>query len=238
MQVGEDGEGTMECPDGIFFLPDNNIIISDGPIDEAQSIQMFDITGRFIRCLVEVDDDEDISFSRVSVDEDGRILVSCNGSRPCIQVYSEDDDGEYSLEMEIIGKHLTCPEKAIFIDGKFYISDSDGSQNTTAIKVFDEEGAFLQSFDEDKHCLGQRDNMGIDITYPIRLTYDKSNNTLVAYHGIQRELRVLRLDGTQVSSTTTVSGARDIALTKEKKIVATCGEDSILSRSVQILKFD
>ena len=228
----------MECPDGIFFLSDNNIIVSDGPLEGAQSIQMFDITGRFIRSLVEVDDDEDISFSRISADEEERILIACNGGRPCIQVYSAGDDGEYSLDMELGGEHLASPEKAIFVDGKFYISDSDGSQNTTAIKVFDEEGALLQTFDEDKHNLGQRDNMGIDIGYPIRLAYDKPNNTLLAYHGIQREIRVLRLDGTQVSSFKTVSGARDIALTKDKKIVGICGEDSILSRSVQILKFN
>lgn len=228
----------MECPDGMFFLPDNNIVVSDGPLEGAQSIQMFDITGKFIRTLVEVADDEDISFSRISVDEDERILVACNGGRPCVQVYNADDDGEYSLDMELGGKDLACPEKAIVIDGKFFISDSDGTQNTTAIKLFSEEGALLQTFDEDKYCLGQQDNMGIDITYPIRLTYDKLNNTLVAYHGIQRELRVLRLDGSQVSSVKTVSGARDIALTKDKKIVATCGADSILARSVQMLKFD
>ena len=104
--------------------------------------------------------------------------------------------------------------------------------------MFDEKGSLLQTFDEDKHNLGQRDNMGIDITYPIRLALDKSNNTLLAYHGIPREIRILRPDGTQVSSIKTVSGARDIALTIDKKIVATCGEDSILSRSVQMLKFD
>ena len=228
----------MECPDGIVFLPNNNIMVSDGPLEDAQSIHMFDITGKFIRTLIEVNDDEDISFSRISVDEDQRILVTCNGSRPCVQVYSADDDGEYSLDMELSGKGLATPEKAIVIDRKFFISDSDGAQNRTAIKVFSEEGALLQTFDEDKYCLGQQDNMGIDISYPIKLTYDKSNNTLVAYHGIQRELRVLRLDGTQVSSIKTVSGARDIALTKDKRIVATCGADSILSRSVQLLKFD
>ena len=228
----------MECPDGIFFLPDNSIVVSDGPLEAAQSIHMFDITGKFIRTLVEVDDDEDISFSRITVDEHERILVTCNGSRPCVQVYSADDAGEYSLDMELGGKDLATPEKAIVIDGKFFISDSDGVQNTTAIKVFSQEGTLLQTFDEDKYCLGQQDNMGIDITYPIKLTYNRSNNTLVAYHGIQRELRVLRLDGSLVSSTKTVSGARDIALTKDKRIVATCGADSILSRSVQLLKFD
>ena len=228
----------MECPDGVVFLPDNNIVVSDGPLEATQSIHMFDITGKFIRTLVEVDDDEDISFSRISVDEDERILVTCNGGRPCVQVYSPDDDGKYSLDMELGGKDIATPDKAIVIDGKFFVSDSDGAQNTAAIKVFSEEGALLQTFDEDKYCLGQQDNMGIDITYPIRLTYNKSNNTLVAYHGIQRELRVLRLDGSHISSTKTVSGARDIALTKDKKIVATCGVDSILSRSVQLMKFD
>ena len=237
-QIGEDGDGLIECPDGIFFLPDNNIIVSDGPFEAAQSIQLFDISGKFIRTLVQVDDDEDISFSRISVDEDGRILVVCNGVRPCVQVYTADDHGEYSLDMELVGKDLATPEKAVVVDGKFFISDADGSQNTTAIKVFNEEGALLQTFDEDKYCLGQQDNMGIDITYPIRLTYNKSNNTLVAYHGIERDLRVLRLDGSQVSSTKTVSGARDIAVTNDKKIVAACGADSILSRTVQLMKFD
>jgi len=236
-QLGEDGEGTMECPDGVFFLPDNNIVVSDGPLDGAQSVQLFDISGRFIRSLVEVDDDDDISFSKISVDKTDRILVACNGGRPCVQIYGKDGD-EYTLEMELGVGELECPEKAIFHDENFFVSDSDAKKNATMIKVFDAEGTLVTSFDEDKYCLGQRDNMGIDIAYPIRLTFDSSNNTLLAYHGIPREIRVLRADGSQVSSMKTVSGARDIALTKDRKIVATCGEDSILSRSVQILNFN
>lgn len=226
----------MECPDGIFFLPNNNIVVSDGPLDGAQSIQLFDISGKFIRCLAEVDDDDDVSFSSIFVDADERILVACNGLRPCIQVYSKDGE-EYSLEMELGEDQLVSPEKAIFYNGKFFVSDSDSKKNITMIKVFDAEGAFETSFDEDKYSLGQRDNMGIDIVYPIKITFDSSNNTLLAYHGIPREIRVLRLDGSQVSSMKTVSGARDIALTKDRQIVATCGQESILSRSVQILKF-
>ena len=226
----------MECPDGIFFLPNNNIVVSDGPLDGAQSIQLFDISGKFIRCLAEVDDDDDLSFSSIFVDADERILVACNGLRPCIQVYSKDGE-EYSLEMELGEDQLESPEKAIFYNGKFFVSDSDSKKNITMIKVFDAEGAFETSFDEDKYSLGQRDNMGIDIVYPIKITFDLSNNTLLAYHGIPREIRVLRPDGSQVSSMKTVSGARDIALTKDRQIVATCGQESILSRSVQILKF-
>ncbi|CAH3141661.1 unnamed protein product [Porites lobata] len=235
-QVGQDGDVTMECPDGIFFLPNNNIVVSDGPLDGAQSIQLFDISGKFIRCLAEVDDDDDLSFSSIFVDADERILVACNGLRPCIQVYSKDGE-EYSLEMELGEDQLESPEKAIFYNGKFFVSDSDSKKNITMIKVFDAEGAFETSFDEDKYSLGQRDNMGIDIVYPIKITFDSSNNSLLAYHGIPREIRVLRPDGSQVSSMKTVSGARDIALTKDRQIVATCGQESILSRSVQILKF-
>ena len=227
----------MECPDGVFFLSDNKIVVSDGPLDGAQSIQLFDISGKFVRCLVEVNDDEEISFSSISIDADERILVACNGGRPCVHVYSKDGD-DYSLEMELGEDDLESPEKAYFHDGKFFVSDSDGKKNSTTIKVFDAEGAFENSFDEDKYSLGQRDNMGIDIAYPIRLTFDSSNSTLLAYHGISREIRVLRADGSQVSSMKTVSGARDIVLTKDRQIVATCGEDSILSRSVQILKFN
>ena len=236
-KVGQDGDVTMECPDGIFFLPNNNIVVSDGPLDGAQSIQLFDISGKFIRCLAEVDDDDDLSFSSIFIDADERILVACNGLRPCIQVYSKDGE-EYSLEMELGEDQLVSPEKAIFYNGKFFVSDSDSKKNITMIKVFDAEGAFETSFDEDKYSLGQRDNMGIDIVYPIKITFDSSNNTLLAYHGIPREIRVLRLDGSQVSSMKTVSGARDIALTKDRQIVATCGQESILSRSVQILKFN
>lgn len=206
----------MECPDGVFFLPDDNIVVSDGPLEGAQSIQLFDISGRFIRCLAEVDDDEDISFSSISVDEKERILVACNGGRPCVQVYSKDGD-EYGLEMELGVDELQSPEKAIFHGGQFFVSDSDGKKNVTTIKVFDAEGSLVTSFDEDKYCLGQRDNMGIDIVYPIRMTFDPSNSTLLAYHGISREIRVLRTDGSKMSSMKTVSGARDIALTKDRK---------------------
>lgn len=45
---------------------------------------MFDIIGKFICIFVEVDDDEDISFSRIFVDEDGCILVMCNGVCFCV----------------------------------------------------------------------------------------------------------------------------------------------------------
>lgn len=140
--------------------------------------------------------------------------------------------------MEFGEDDLESPEKAIFYDGQFFVSDCNSKKNITMIKVFDSEGAFVTSFDEDKFSLGQRDNMGIDIAYPIRMTFDPSNNSLLAYHGIPRELRVLDTDGKQVFSMKTVSGARDIALSSDRKIIATCGEDSILSRSVQLLNFN
>ena len=236
LQVGEDGEGSTECPDGISFLPDNSIVVSDGPLDGAQTLQLFDISGRFVRCLVE-ENDEEISFSRISVDKQNRILVACNGGRPCVQVYKPEGE-EYSLEMEVGLNHLQSPDKAFFHDGSYFVSDCSGTDNRSVIKVFDQEGNFLQSFDEDKYCMGQRDDMGIDITYPIRMAFDWSNNTLLAYHGISREIRVLKPDGSQTRSFNTVSGARDIALTKDRKLLASCGQDSILKRRVQILKLE
>ncbi|XP_074608573.1 uncharacterized protein LOC141862985 [Acropora palmata] len=238
-QIGEDNEVSMESPDGVAFLPDNSIVVSDGPLDGPQSLQLFDISGKYIRCLAEVDeeDDDDISFSSVTVDPTGRILVACSGLRPCIQVYVKDGD-EYDIEMEFGEDDLESPEKAIYYDGQFFVSDCNSKKNLTMIKVFDSDGAFVSSFDEDKFSLGQRDNMGIDIAYPIRMTFDPSNNSLLVYHGIPRELRVLDTDGKQVFSMKTVSGARDIALSSDRKIIATCGEDSILSRSVQLLNFN
>lgn len=106
----------MECFDGVVFFFDNSIVVFDGFFDGLQSFQLFDIFGKYICCLIEVDDEEDLSFGSIFVDKIGCILLVCNGGWLCVQIYNKDGD-EYDVEMELGEGDLESLEKVIFYDG-------------------------------------------------------------------------------------------------------------------------
>ena len=231
---GDGEEGELESPDGIAFLSDGTLVVADAPFEETQSLYLYDSEGKVEGCLLEMPEEEEVSFGRIFVDGDDRIMVICGSNENSIQVYDRDGD----LLLEFGQSELNGPEKVLFHDGKFFVSDTNAASNRCCIKVFDGSGQLLQSFDEDKYTLGQTDNLGLDINYPILLTVDASNDRLLAYHGFTKELKVYKVDGTPVKQIKTVSGAKDIALTSDgKSIVITCGEDSIMQKTVQLVRY-
>lgn len=233
-RVGEDKEGGMESPDGVAFLSDNTLVVADSPFEEAQGLQLYDSSGNFQQRLLDTPDDEDISFGRIFIDGEDRILVLCTGEENSVQVYDKEGDSV----LEFGQSELTGPEKALYHKGHFFVSDTNAAENSCCIKKFDQNGTLLKSFYEDRLTLGQRDNLGIDITYPILLSLDAKGNKILAYHGMSREIKVFDLDGSLVKQIKTVSGAKDIALTSDgENVVITCGEDSIMQKSVQLIKY-
>ena len=238
-QVGKLGTNEavdLEFLSGVAFLGDGSLVVSDGPLEERQKLLLFDSRGKFKKVLVECDDSEDLWFGSVTVDEDDRIVLACSGSNPHIRVYTKS--GDLDLMFGSRGDdQITGPEKAVFYDGEFFISDSCSGRNQSCIRVFNEDGEFERKFDQDRLSTGQQDNWGIEITHPIKMTVDYENNTILAYHSMQKIINIYNPEGTFVTKLPAVSGIRDLTLSEDRKIIVSCGDDSEWPRSVQYIPY-
>lgn len=231
---GDCNEAGLEGPDGLAYLPDNNLVVSDSPLDGVQALKVYDVDGNYLKTIVEQDEGEDsenVLFGRITVDPDGRIALACSGDEPCVRVY----DSEGKLLLEFGDGILHGPQKALFHDGKYFVSDSNVERHKCNIKMFDKMGKLLCMFDDNKLNVGEQDSLGLDVTYPIHIACDRG--TIVAYHGLTKSINLYKSDGSFVITFRTVTGIRDIAINDEGNIVASCGEDSMLPRSVQILRY-
>jgi hypothetical protein len=101
--------------------------------------------------------------------------------------------------------------------------------------MFDKKGKFMTMFDENKLNVGEQDNMGLDVTYPIQISAT-NKATILAYHGLSKTIGLYKTDGTFVIEFRTIQGIRDLSVYENGNIIVTCGEESMLPRSVQILK--
>lgn len=232
---GDCNEGGLEGPDGLAYLPNNNLVVSDSPLDGVQTLKVYDCNGNYLSTIVEQEVNESnegmISFGRVTTDPNGRLILTCSGENPCVRVY----DSEGKIQLEFGDGILHGPQKAVFHDGKYFVSDSNVELHKCNIKMFDKKGKFICMFDDNKLNVGEQDSMGLDVTYPIHIACDRG--TIIAYHGLTKAIRLYKTDGTFVITFRTVTGIRDIAINDEGHIVASCGEESMLPRSVQILRY-
>lgn len=229
---GESGDAGLEGPDGLAFLPDNNLVVSDGPLDGLQSIKLYKPTGEYLKTLFELDtsDGEELYFGRVTIDSENRIILACSGEDPRIRIF--DSNGNFKFQFG--GGSLSGPQKAVFFDDQFFVSDSDGGRQRSCIKIFDKTGTFVSSFNESKLNVGEQDNMGLDVTYPIHIAVHKG--IILAYHGLCSKILLFKPDGTFVIEYRAVSGIRDMSVYDNGNIIVTCGEESMLPRSVQVMK--
>lgn len=229
---GESGDAGLEGPDGLAFLPDNNLVVSDGPLDGVQSLKLFKPTGEYVKTLFEVDtsDAEELYFGRVTVDSESRIVLACSGEDPRVRVF--DSNGNFKFQFG--DGCLSGPHKAVFFDGNFFVSDSDAGRQRACIKIFDKTGTFVSSFNESKLNVGEQDNLGLDVIYPIHIAVHKG--TIFAYHGLCSKILLFKSDGAFVIEYRTVSGVRDMSMYDNGNIIITCGEESVLPRSVQVIK--
>ncbi|EDO48099.1 predicted protein [Nematostella vectensis] len=234
---GDCNEAGLEGPDGLAFLPDSTLIVSDAPLEGVQAIKLYKPSGEYKETIVELDTDamgdDALYFGRLTTDANSRIILACSGTEPCIRVYSRTGE----LELEFGAGILNGPQKALFHDNKYFVSDSLIGRHKCNIKMFDKEGKYVKQFDDNKLHVGEQDSLGLDITYPIQIAVDPHTNTLLAYHGLDKCIRIYKTDGSFVIGFRTVTGIRDIAVNKDSTVVASCGEESMLPRSVQILKY-
>ena len=146
----------------------------------------------------------DIKFKLVSVDVDGRLVVSCDeedaDDQGSVQVYDHNRNFLFSFgEGDLAGAG-----KAVFHDGEFFVADGD------CIKVFDHNGVFTRQFGD------FFDTSGLDI--------DQINENILISDHDDNTMYIYELDGTFVAKWETSASPTSLALTKTGKIYVTCWE--------------
>ena len=141
--------GQLDCPAGVAYLNDDNILVAD---QCNHRIQQFNVqTGTPVKSFGKkgTNDGEFRNPVSVSVDEEGRVIVAdCYNKR--IQVLSRD--GEPLFQFGNNGPvKLSKPKSCIYRENKFIVSN----WGNECLKVFDNTGKFLYKIGEEGKGDGQ-----------------------------------------------------------------------------------
>ena len=110
---------------------------------ESNRLLHYDMNGNFKKKFLTAAK-ENVKFSSLSIDVHGRfIMSSCSVDNEddvtcCILVYSPSGN----LTLSFGEEKLLAPGKAVFLNGKFFVTDS----NLKSVVVFDKRGIFLETF--------------------------------------------------------------------------------------------
>lgn len=144
----------------------------------------------------------DIKFKYVSVDVDGKFIVSCDsedGNEVTVQVYDQNRNFLFSFGED----ELVVCGKAVYHNGNFFVLDGD------CVKVFDGNGVFKQQFGDFFSPAG----LDLDYYSGNVLIVDQEDNTLHVYRA---------KDGKFLTKWETRPGPSSVALTKSGNIYVTC----------------
>ena len=173
--------GQFQCPYGISFLNDNEVLIADFGNCRIQRLNIQTGTvvksfGKFGKGKGELSNPVD-----VTVNDEGSIVVTERDNNR-IQVMSKEGESIFTFGDK--GPEKLCkPTCCIPYKNMFLVSDRDNH----CIKAFDQSGTFLYKF-------GKEGNQDGQFNLPRGLLVDSSNNLLVCDFGNSR-VQQFSLDG-------------------------------------------
>ena len=168
--------GQLNCPCGVTFLDDHNILVAD---ELNHRIQQFDAQ---IGNVVKVfggkgsKNGQLLNPTGVCIDDDGRVIVA-DYSNSRIQVFSKDGKPVLRFGNSSPGS-LNHPFECIFHGNNFIVSDTQSH----CLKIFDRSGRFL-------HKIGKQGNHDGHLKKPWGLCMEKCAehyNILVCNRGNNR----------------------------------------------------
>ena len=186
----------------------------------------YDMKGNFQKKTVSAPK-ENVKFTSCTVDVHARFIITSypfyedeteDDAIPCVLVYRPSGN----LSMSFGEEHLGCPEKAVFLNGRFYVIDShcDGR-----LKVFDKTGSFIKTFE---------DNL---LKSPSGIAADYSNGTLVVSDNDTLTVHIYSQAGQQLHCFQTENKPTDIAFTKNFKSLLVCFEVDDENGYVEMLTY-
>lgn len=202
----------------IAISNENEIVVVNR---ESNRLLHYDMNGNFKKKFVTAPK-ENVKFTSLTVDIHGRFIVSSN---PC---YSEDTEPRilvYSpsgkLTLTVGEGTLSSPQKAVFVNGKFFVADSDHN----CVMVFDNNGDFLEEIGS-----GQLES-------PSSIAADYSKGNLVVADRLNSTIQIYSQAGELIHHFHTEHEPRQIALTKNYKKLLICCECEDSKNRIQILSY-
>ena len=164
---------------------------------------------------------DDVKFTSLSVDLHGRLIISSNqhyGEEvlPCVLVYNSS--GRFMVFGEGI---LKSPEKATFLNGKFFVPDSEGG----SVFVFDKSGDFVKQ-------IGL-----LDLESPSSVAADYVSGNVVVSDNRSSTIYVFNQEGLLLQHFHSQFPPKQIALTENCKKLLICSDTGDSRNKIQLVTY-
>ena len=198
----------------IAFSSEDEIVVVNR---ERNRLLHYDYFGNFHKKVMSASK-ENVKFTSLTVDVHGRFIISSSPyyrhedqgeTLPCILVYSSSGN----LTLSFGEDELVSPKRAVFLNGKFYVADSELEQ----VLVFDKNGSLVDTF-------GVYELIGM----PSGITADCNNRNLLVSDTSNSQVLVYNQTGDFLDSFNTEEEPIQIAVTKFRENLLVCTGLSIL----------
>ncbi|XP_078370313.1 uncharacterized protein LOC144654075 [Oculina patagonica] len=191
---------------------------------ESNRVLHYDMNGNFKKKFVTAPKDN-VKFTSLSVDIHGRFIISSSpcysetreDTMPCILVYNPSG----KLTMSFGDDRLLAPEKAVFLNGKFFVVDNGHK----CIVVFDKNGDFLEEIGR-----GCQD-------HPCSIAADFTNGNLVVCNRGNSTIQIYSQDGCLLHRFGTEHIPLQVAFTKNYKNLLICFEIDDGKKNIQMMTY-
>ena len=196
----------------IAFSSEDEIVVVNR---ERNRLLHYDYFGNFHKKVMSASK-ENVKFTSLTVDVHGRYIISSRPyysheyqgeTSPCILVYSSFGNLTLSFEDELVS-----PKRAVFLNGKFYVADSEREE----VLVFDKNGSFADTFGD------------YELGMPSGITADHNNTHLLVSDASNSKVLVYSQSGFFLDSVDTGEEPIQIAVTKFRENLLVCTGLSIL----------
>ena len=191
---------------------------------ESNRVLHYDMNGNFRKKFVTAPK-ENVKFTSLSVDIHGRFIIS---SCPCYEE-TQDDTMPHILVYNPSGKltlsfgdeTLSSPEKAVFLNGKFFVVD----HGNECIMVFDKSGNFLEEIGKGR------------LNHPCSIAVDYTNGTFAVSDRGTSTIQIFSQDGHLLYCFGTEHIPLQVSFMKNYKNLLVCFEIDDGKKNIQMLTY-
>ena len=191
---------------------------------ESNRVLHYDMNGNFRKKFVTAPK-ENVKFTSLSVDIHGRFIIS---SCPCYEE-TQDDTMPHILVYNPSGKltlsfgdeTLSSPEKAVFLNGKFFVVD----HGNECIMVFDKSGNFLEEIGKGR------------LNHPCSIAVDYTNGSFAVSDRGTSTIQIFSQDGRLLHCFGTEHIPLQVSFMKNYKNLLVCFEIDDGKKNIQMLTY-
>ena len=197
----------------IAFSSEDEIVVLNR---ERNRLLHYDYFGNFHKKVMSASK-ENVKYTSLTVDVHGRYIISSRPyysheyqgeTLPCILVYSSSGN----LTLSFGEDELVSPKRAVFLNGKFYVADSEREE----VLVFDKSGSLVDTLGD------------YELGMPSGITADRNNRHLLVSDTSNSGVLVYNQSGDFLDSFDTGEEPIQIAVTKFRENLLVCTGLSIL----------